>query len=291
MFGSGISDPFNRAVGIQYDGKVDPSTSSGQSADTLTTNHQSNATTKVDSSSRENRQPRLPALDEHDRNEHAKLVEQQIRKLLLWKTPVRTSAYFVLAMACLYLSAFYSLIQLVSALLTVAIGVNLVYVNATIQTQRIFANGTGVNPYSSYLCTIETLLLDRAFLHRNTALLADHLDSIVQKLTRIVLIENSMASAKWFVVFYVVWRLSAGISLHALATFAMLGLFTWPPFYAANKTSVDSLTQKLEAIRNTRLDQLQEQIEYRWGRIAGLFGMSYTHSSPHTTTDESQKKA
>lgn len=50
--------------------------------------------------------------------------------------------------------------------------------------------------FSSYLRTIKTLLLDRAWLQRSTELVADKLDSLIQKLTRIVLIEKSTQSAK-----------------------------------------------------------------------------------------------
>lgn len=76
-----------------------------------------------------------------------KRLEHDIRKLLLWKNPVQSGAYFILILGGLILSKSYSLIQIISAVLTVVTAINLVYVNVTIQTQRILADRPGVNPY------------------------------------------------------------------------------------------------------------------------------------------------
>lgn len=86
-------------------------------------------------------------IDTDDKKEQLERLQQDLRKLVLWENPVRSGAYFALLMAGLILSKSYSVIQIVSALLTISIAINLVYVNVTIQTQRILADRPGVNPF------------------------------------------------------------------------------------------------------------------------------------------------
>ncbi|KAI8340021.1 hypothetical protein BC941DRAFT_500603 [Chlamydoabsidia padenii] len=223
---------------------------------------------------------KLPHDDEHDKKEHTKLIEQKVRQLLLWSHPIQTSICFVLAMTGLYVSASYSFIQVISALLTLTIGINLVYVNLAIQTSRIFAGHTGSNPYSAYLYDTKIVWMDRTFLRHNTLLIADKLDPLLQKLIHILLIDNSAESAKWFGIFYASWNLTTIISFRTLATLGVLMLFSLPSFYTHNKNFVDSLSLQLEAIRNTYLDRLQEIIEYYWGKFTGLFQIPQSGSSP-----------
>lgn len=82
-----------------------------------------------------------------DKKEQVKRLEQDIQSILLWQHPSRSGAYFILIVCGLLLSKSYSVIQIVSALLTISIGINLIYVTLTIQTQRILADRPGVNPY------------------------------------------------------------------------------------------------------------------------------------------------
>ncbi|CAO3597847.1 unnamed protein product [Absidia cylindrospora] len=230
----------------------------------------------------------FPHNDKLDKKEQMKRLEHDIRKLLLWKQPVRSGAYFLLILGGLILSKSYSLIQIISALLTIVTAINLVYVNVTIQTQRILADRPGVNPYSALLKKDDMATMDRNFLQRSTELVADVVEAFLQRVSRIVLIENTATSAKWLGLFYIVWKLSAIISVRVLASLGTLLIFSVPLFYTRNQTCVDSKLLQGQAICQTHLEHAQEKVQQLWHQCLTRLKLvqpgGATVSDPSTST-------
>ncbi|KAI8341071.1 Reticulon-domain-containing protein [Chlamydoabsidia padenii] len=215
-----------------------------------------------------------------DKKEQLKRLQQDIEKLVLWKTPLRSGAYFVLLLSVLILSKSYSVIQIVSAILTISIGINLIYVNVTIQTQRILADRQGINPFHTLLQDNEITTIDRGFLKRTTEMVADVTEAFLQWVSRIVLIENNAYSAKWMGIFYIVWKLSAIISVRTLVTLLTLLLFSVPLLYSYNKTFVDARIQQVRSVCQTHLEQGQHQLEHGWHKFCSNFKLSPSDTVP-----------
>lgn len=60
------------------------------------------------------------------------------------------------------------------------------------------------------------------------------------------------------------WKLSAIISVRALATLGTLLLFSVPLFYTRNQTCVDSKLLQAQAIGQTHLEQAQTKAQELW---------------------------
>ncbi|KAI8096812.1 Reticulon-domain-containing protein [Halteromyces radiatus] len=221
-----------------------------------------------------------------DKNEQVKRLEQDVQKLVLWQNPVRSGAYFVLILAGLILSKSYSLIQLLSAVITFAIAINLVYVNVTIQTQRILADRPGVNPYSSLLQDESLGTMDRHFLQRSTELIADVVEAVLQRLSSIILIENTKSSTKWLAIFYTIWKLSAIISVRTLATLITFLAFSVPLLYRSNKSFIDSRILQAQAICQTQLEHGQDKIQHQLSQLCTRFKFPQPGPSTSTTSTE-----
>lgn len=75
-------------------------------------------------------------------------IESQVWSILRWENPVRSVVVLASIMGALVLTRSYSLLQIVAALSTLAIGLNLVYVTFVVQTQRVFSDqGQPLHPY------------------------------------------------------------------------------------------------------------------------------------------------
>lgn len=75
-------------------------------------------------------------------------IEKQVWHLLKWENPARSGFTLTFLVGSILLTRSYSLLQLAAAMLTIAIGLNLAYVNFVMQTQRVFSEGNEVaHPY------------------------------------------------------------------------------------------------------------------------------------------------
>ena len=82
------------------------------------------------------------------RNDVTRRIEREVYDILQWKNPVRSGVTLTSIVGSILLTHSYSLLQLGAALLTVAIGLNLVYVTFVVQTQKVFSESTEpVHPY------------------------------------------------------------------------------------------------------------------------------------------------
>lgn len=75
-------------------------------------------------------------------------IERQIYQLLQWENPIRSGVTLGVILLSLVLSRSYSLLQIGAALLTIGIGLNLIYVTFVVQTQKVFSDSKEpVHPY------------------------------------------------------------------------------------------------------------------------------------------------
>lgn len=74
-------------------------------------------------------------------------IESEVLSILQWRNPVRSGAIFGLVVGSIIMTRWYSLLQISSSLLTLAIGINLVYVNLVLQSQKVLTNQDASHPY------------------------------------------------------------------------------------------------------------------------------------------------
>ncbi|ORZ23179.1 Reticulon-domain-containing protein [Absidia repens] len=225
-----------------------------------------------------------------DKKEQVKRLEQDVQRLLLWQNPSRSGAYFILIVSGLILSKSHSLVQIVSALLTIVTGVDLLYVTFSIQTQRILADRPGVNPYRDLLGDDEITTMDRNFLQRNTELVADVVEALLQKTLRIVLIEDTATSAKWLAIFYIVWKLSAIISVRTLVILLTFVLFSVPLLYRYNKSFVDARIHHAQSMCQAQLEHGRDKLQHGWNQLCTRFDLQDTGSASLSGTQKSRKE-
>ncbi|RCI05005.1 hypothetical protein CU098_013393, partial [Rhizopus stolonifer] len=81
------------------------------------------------------------------RNDTTHRIENEVLSILQWRNPVRSGAIFAITVGSILLTRWYSLLQIGSSLLTLAIGINLVYVNLVLQSQKVLTNQDAAHPY------------------------------------------------------------------------------------------------------------------------------------------------
>lgn len=81
------------------------------------------------------------------RNETTRRVEKEIYSILSWDNPIRSGVIFLLIVGSIILTHSYSLLQIGAALLSIAVGLNLVYVLFTKFYQSVITNTPFVHPH------------------------------------------------------------------------------------------------------------------------------------------------
>lgn len=82
------------------------------------------------------------------RNDVTRRVTTETLRVLKWENPVRTGVIFSTLVGSILLTQSYSLLQIVSSGLSIAIFVNLVYVCGTRFFQTVVADHPPHNPYA-----------------------------------------------------------------------------------------------------------------------------------------------
>ncbi|KAG2217996.1 hypothetical protein INT45_001539 [Circinella minor] len=194
------------------------------------------------------------------RNDVTRRIERDVYAILQWENPVRSGITLVAIVGSILLTQSYSLLQLGAALLTVAIGLNLVYVTFVVQTQKVFSESTEpVHPYRGVFGNKERLTtVDKRMVHHYSSLFVDISETLIRALARIVFIEDMMTSLKWFGIFYVTWGISAHVSSRSIILFFVISAFIFPRLYMSNKGIVDSHLMHGEAIIKEHVNNAQE---------------------------------
>ncbi|KAI8070419.1 Reticulon-domain-containing protein [Gongronella butleri] len=212
-----------------------------------------------------------PSISQATRMQHRDVLarlETNIKNIVFWRDPVRSGAYFFLIMGLLILSRHYSLIQIVAACLTVATGVNLLYVNATVQSERILMAQQGVNPYQTLLEDSRLASLDRSHLHGYLDTGSMIAERLARRLARVVLVEDTKTSCKWLAIFFMTWKLASYVSGRTLAILATLAAFSLPVLYAMNKDTIDERYTQMEGNVQRQVTQLEQNMHEHWRRLS-----------------------
>ncbi|KAI8142236.1 Reticulon-domain-containing protein [Fennellomyces sp. T-0311] len=168
-------------------------------------------------------------------------IKGWILSLLYWEKPVRSGGFFAVLMGVLILTQYYSLLQMAAAFFTVVTGLNWVYVNTHKQGQRVFGGKSSdalSNPHHQRLESKATYIpKDRVL--RTGELTVDVVEAVVQQLTKLVLIQDSLQSAWAVGIAYLVWTLAAYISTKYLVGLFIVGAFSLPKLYQQNQEVID----------------------------------------------------
>ncbi|KAI7906724.1 Reticulon-domain-containing protein [Cokeromyces recurvatus] len=192
------------------------------------------------------------------RNETTYRIENEVLSILQWKNPIRSGSILALIVGSILLTRWYSLLQIGSSLLTLAIGINLIYVNVMLQSRKILANQEASHPYSDVIKHDGYTMLDKQSVGRYATILSDVAETIVRALTRIIFIENTSTSMKWMAIFFVIWKVSAHVSTMNIILGVVISAFTFPRLYISNKDVVDAQLHKGQALLQTGIKQAQD---------------------------------
>lgn len=82
------------------------------------------------------------------RNETTQRIETEILSLLHWENPMRSAVVMSSILGSLWLTRSYSLLQLGAMAMSLAIGINLVYVHLMFQSQKVLSDQShATHPY------------------------------------------------------------------------------------------------------------------------------------------------
>jgi hypothetical protein len=81
------------------------------------------------------------------RNDTTHRIETEVLSILQWKNPIRSGAIFALVVGSIIMTRWYSLLQIASSLLTLSTGINWIYVNLVLQSQKVLTNQDASHPY------------------------------------------------------------------------------------------------------------------------------------------------
>ncbi|OBZ87309.1 hypothetical protein A0J61_04639 [Choanephora cucurbitarum] len=191
------------------------------------------------------------------RNDTTRRIENEVLSILKWKNPVRSAAILGVTVGSILLTRWYSLLQIGSSLLTLAIGINLVYVNLVLQSQKVLANQEAAHPYNDVIHNRTHAMIDRQNVRHYSNVMTEVAETLIRALTRIVFIENTWTSAKWMSIFFVVWKISAHVSTMNIILGFVVSAFVFPRLYISNKDVVDAQLQKGQTLLQTGIKQAQ----------------------------------
>ncbi|KAI8056309.1 Reticulon-domain-containing protein [Gilbertella persicaria] len=191
------------------------------------------------------------------RNDTTHRIENEVLSILQWRNPVRSGAIFAITVGSILLTRWYSLLQIGSSLLTLAIGINLVYVNLVLQSQKVLTNQDAAHPYNDVIHNDKHAMIDRQSVGYYTTVMTEVAETVIRALTRIVFIENTWTSAKWMSIFFVIWKVSAHVSTMNIILGLVMSAFIFPRLYISNKDVVDAQLQKGQTLLQTGIKQAQ----------------------------------
>ncbi|KAI9251246.1 Reticulon-domain-containing protein [Sporodiniella umbellata] len=191
------------------------------------------------------------------RNETTQRIEREVLEILKWKRPMRSGCMLVMIVGGILLTRSYSLLQLGAMGLSVAIAINLVYVHFMLQGQRVISQERAAHPYQDVINNNQRSI-NRDSVRYYTNVFIDLSETAIRALTRIVFIDNTKTSLKWLAISFLVWKISAHLSVTTLVLLLTLSAFTFPRLYISNKDIVDAHLQRGQHYIQTSLTKAQE---------------------------------
>ncbi|GAA5814453.1 hypothetical protein MFLAVUS_007949 [Mucor flavus] len=191
------------------------------------------------------------------RNTTTYRIENEVLRILQWKNPVRSGVIFAALVGSIILTRWYSLLQIGSTCLTLAIGINLVYVNTILQSQKVLTNQHASHPYSDVIDNEKHSMINQQSVNHYSTVITELSETVIRALTRIIFIENTMTSVKWMTIFFAIWKISAHFSTMDIVLMVVISAFTFPRLYISNKDVVDAHLQKGQTIIQTGINKAQ----------------------------------
>ncbi|KAI8647777.1 Reticulon-domain-containing protein [Parasitella parasitica] len=192
------------------------------------------------------------------RNDTTRRIEAQVLRLCKWENPVRSAIVLAGLIGSITLTQRYSLLQIITGTLTIAISVNFLYVFGTQFTQTVISDRPSTHPWSDVLNNQDTDLLNKDSAVHYSSIVVDVAETVARAVTRIVLIEDMKTSLKWLAIFFTTWRISAYVPSRVLISIFVVSAFVFPRLYISNKDLIDARLQQGQAILNSQLQRTQE---------------------------------
>lgn len=189
-------------------------------------------------------------------------MKAKIESLIYWEYPKKSATFLASTLGLLVLTQYYSVLQIVAGIFTLATGINWLYVNLHKQSQRIISNKSSqdiVNPHNHRL-QVQKTYIPRERVLRAAHLTTDVAEVVTQHVTRLVLIEDNFRSLVAFIVSFFVWTLAKYVSTKYLVGFFIISAFTLPRLYLQNKELVDAHV--------ARQSQNARQLAEQYGSVA-----------------------
>ncbi|KAG2235914.1 Reticulon-domain-containing protein [Thamnidium elegans] len=191
------------------------------------------------------------------RNDTTYRIENEALKILQWKDPVRSGVILATIVGSIILTRWYSLLQIGSTCLTLAIGINLIYVNTILQSQKVLTNQQASHPYSDVIDNEKHSMVNQQSVNHYSTVITELSETVIRALTRIIFIENTMTSIKWMAISFAIWKISAHFSTMDIVLMVVISAFTFPRLYISNKDAVDAQLQKGQSIIQNGINKAQ----------------------------------
>lgn len=191
------------------------------------------------------------------RNDTTHRIESEVLRVLQWKDPIRSGAIFALIVGSILLTRWYSLLQITATGLTLAIGVNLVYVNLILQSQKVLTNENPSHPYNDVIHNEKNTMIDKQSVRHYSTVITEVSETVIRALTRIIFIEDTVTSIKWMSIFFIIWKVAARVSTMNIVLMVVISAFTFPRLYISNKDVVDAHLQKGQTMLHEGITKAQ----------------------------------
>ncbi|ORX56326.1 hypothetical protein DM01DRAFT_1303801 [Hesseltinella vesiculosa] len=225
----------------------------------------------------------------------------KLQSLMYWEHPSQSAGMLLSILGGVYLTQFYSLLYMSSAAFTLLTAFNWVYVNLHFHSNRILSGKSANDIAHPHKVTLAGQGERRTWItedqvNHSCHMVLNVLEGIVEKLMKLVLIEDSRQSGWAVVLSFVLWTLASLISTKSLVILMSLVFFSAPRLYLEHQVKVDRyLTQQRENLMAwLKEHQKQQVILYQFADRAQTTALSFASVAMRTGQklyDQYQKKS
>lgn len=211
-------------------------------------------------------------------------LKAKVESLIYWETPKKSAVFLLGALGVLNLTQYYSFLQILAGLFTLATGLNLVYVNLHKQSQRVISNKAPhelVNPHNHR--TSPKIPRERVL--RGAQVTMDVIEVVTQHVTKLILIEDNLRSLVAVVSSFFVWTLAKYVSTQALLTTFLILAFSLPRLYLQHQAVVDAHIEKYSKQARLLIEQYGSIASQKASEVLGQVKNSIKKSPQEVKKD------